>query len=126
MWWWKNSTSPSRFVPDTNSDYGPPDRSCNFQETDKSKKRKATDVDLGNPTKKRALSANQYFTPNPHPEVLGKDVQMKFVDAKGKYKWYDGVIVSYNGSTKKYGIYFPCDKQTVDTHLDDEDLMFIS
>ena len=43
-------------------------------------------------------------------------MRMKFEDTKGKPKWYEGVI------TKKYGIYFPCDKQTVETSLDDEDL----
>ena len=46
---------------------------------------------------------------------------MKFEGTKGKPKWYEGVIVSYNGMTKKYGIYFPCDKQTVETSLADDD-----
>ena len=45
---------------------------------------------------------------------------MKFEDTKGKAKWYDGA--SYNGMTKNYGVYFPRDKQTVATYLDDEDL----
>ena len=54
--------------------------------------------------------------------VLGNNLRMMFEDTKGKPKWYEGVIVSYNGMTKKYGIYFPCDKQTVETSLDNKDL----
>ena len=67
------------------------------------------------------MQQKKEFTPNPHPEVLGNNVRMKFEDTKGKPKWYEGVIVSYNGMTKKYGIYFPCDKQTVETSLADDD-----
>ena len=34
-------------------------------------------------------------------------------------EWYSGTICSYNVMTGKYGVYFPCDGQTVDTLLDD-------
>ena len=116
-------------TPDTSAEYGPPDRSCNFfnegSTATKSRKRKAPNNDqCNNVTKKVALDSTPKFTPN--PQVLGKSVRMKFSDTKGKLKWYEGVIVSYNGITKKYGIYFPCDEQTVDTDLNDEDLEIMS
>jgi len=47
---------------------------------------------------------------------------MKFNIENGKEEWFEGVICSYNGITQKYGVYFPCDGQTVDTCLDDEDM----
>ena len=76
-----------------------------------------------NPAKKVALPPPSIadFTPNPHPEVLGRNVRMKFDNEKGQVQWYDGIIVSYNGQTRKYGVFFPCDQQTVETYLDDED-----
>ena len=54
------------------------------------------------------------YTPNQHPEVLGKQMRMKF---KGKFQLYEGVIYIQSW---KYGVYSPCDKQTVEIFLDDE------
>ena len=63
------------------------------------------------------------FIPNPHPEVMGKRVKVKFmVNNSKKEEWFVGVISSYNGLKGEYGIYFPCDKKTVNMTLDDEDL----
>ena len=56
------------------------------------------------------------------PEVIGKNVRMKFQTSAGKEQWYDGIICSYNGITVKYSIYFPCDGETIETTLDDSDL----
>ena len=36
-----------------------------------------------------------------------------------------GVVSSYDGIQQKYGIYFPCDGETVYANLDDEDLEVI-
>ena len=47
---------------------------------------------------------------------------MKFNIENGKEEWFEGVICSYNGITQKYDVYFPCDGETVDTSLDDEDM----
>ena len=107
-------------APDKKAQYGPPDRSSNFIST-RSLKRKNT-LNCSPPAKK----CNSIFTPNPHPEVLGKTVRMKFENEKQQEEWYDGIIVSYNGHTTKYGIYFPCDQQTVETFLDDEDMEICS
>ena len=65
-------------------------------------------------------NATVSFIPNPHPEVMGKKVKVKFMvqDLK-KEGWFFGVITTYNG---EYGIFFPSDNQTVEMTLDDEDL----
>ena len=54
---------------------------------------------------------------------MGKKVRVKFIvkDSK-KEEWFVGIISSYNGNT---GIFFPCDNQTVQMKLDDEDLEFL-
>ena len=63
------------------------------------------------------------FVPNPHPEVIGKQVRMKFktVDSN-TLEWFEGIVSSYDGITQKYGVYFPSDEETVFVSLDDEDL----
>ena len=47
---------------------------------------------------------------------------MKFENEDGKEEWYEGTIVSHNGQTRKYSVYFLCYKQTIETYLDDEDV----
>ena len=47
------------------------------------------------------------------------------VKESGKEEWFDGMIISYNGMSGLYGIYFPCDGQTVEMSLDDEDLELV-
>ena len=107
-------------IPDKTAEYGPPDRPCNFQSTSSSLKRKSTSI-CDSPVKKNAISPYKSFTPNKHSDVLGKSVQMKF-ETDNSTEWFDGIIVSYNGLTEKYGIYIPCEKQTVETYIDDEDM----
>ena len=51
---------------------------------------------------------------------------MKFENKKQHEEWYDGIIISYNGQTTKYDVYLPCDQQTVETFLDDEDMEICS
>ena len=53
---------------------------------------------------------------------MGKTIKMKFVTKGGVEKWYKGTITSYDGRTGKYGVYFPCDKQTVFILPDDPDI----
>ncbi len=40
----------------------------------------------------------------------------------GKDEWFDGVIATYNGISGKYGVFFPCDGETVEMSIDDHDL----
>ena len=64
--------------------------------------------------------------PNAHPEVMRENVQVKFlVKEAGEEEWFDGVIVSYNGISGQYGVFFPCDGETVELSLDDHDLKFM-
>ena len=63
--------------------------------------------------------------PNPHPEVIGKTVRMKFNTSSSRREWFEGIVASYNSIDGKYGIYFPCDGQTVNASFDDEDLEFL-
>ena len=66
------------------------------------------------------------YVPDSHPELMGKRVQMKFeTNQSGSCEWFEGVISSYDGINQKYGIYFPCDKDTVFASLDDDDLDII-
>ena len=114
-------------IPDKTAEYGPPDRPSNFLSTSGSRKRKNTSSTDNPPTKKAIPHVSSYtstndFTPNSHPEVLGKSVRMKFDDEHGKGELYDGIICPYNGMTRKYGVYFPCDGETIDTDLEDKDM----
>ena len=66
------------------------------------------------------------YVPDSHPELMGKQVRMKFdVSKSGKTEWFQGIVSSYDGINQKYGIYFPCDGETVFAKLDDEDLEII-
>ena len=48
---------------------------------------------------------NKTFIPNPHPEVMGKRVKVKFmVNNLKKEEWFVGVISSYNVLKGEYGI----------------------
>ena len=61
-----------------------------------------------------------------HPETIGKKVRMKFhIGASDKCEFFFGVVSSYDGIQQKYGIYFPCDGETIYASLDDEDLEII-
>ena len=59
--------------------------------------------------------------PDQHPEIMGKHARMKFEDQSG-VQWYEGNISLYNIITGKYSIYFPCDGQTEEASLDDNDI----
>ena len=73
-------------VVDTTADYGPPDRPSNFQPATRRKKR-AQNVTGSSDAKRVALSSKCNYTPNPHPEVLGKNVHMKFETKNGNFQW---------------------------------------
>ena len=64
------------------------------------------------------------FIPNSHPEVMGKKVKVKFM-VNDREEWFIGVISSYNGLKGEYGIFSPCDNNTISMKLDDEDLEFL-
>lgn len=54
------------------------------------------------------------YIPNNHPEVIGEKARMRFKIKNGQQKWFDGII---DGINQQYGVYFPCDKETVFTNL---------
>ena len=57
----------------------------------------------------------------PDITLFGKSVEMKF-KVPGKIQWFKGQITMYDGLTGKYGIYFPCDSETVYVYPNDKDL----
>ena len=111
-----------RFDPDKESEYGPPDKATNFNNLHK--RQSSTNKFYSTPSsKKGCIDKKIQFVPNPHPEVIGKQVRMKFeiVDSN-TFEWFEGIVSSYDGITQKYGVYFPSDEETVFVSLDDEDL----
>ena len=59
----------------------------------------------------------------PKESMLGRNLMMKFtVDCKPQ--WFKGIVNAYYGLTGKYGVYFPCNKQTVYILEDDKDIRF--
>jgi len=40
-------------------------------------------------------------------------------------QWFKGIINAYDGLIGKYGVYFPCDKQTEYVLEDDKDIRFV-
>lgn len=50
---------------------------------------------------------------------------MKFEIDSNIEQWFEGIIVSYNSVNQKYKIHFPCDNDTVEASIDDEDLEFM-
>ena len=49
----------------------------------------------------------------PDLNLMGKSIKMKFATKGQVEKWYKGTVTSYEGRSGKYGVYFPCGKQTV-------------
>ena len=112
---------------DRMAQHGPPDHCSIFlPNVDNSCKRKTSQ---GGVVKKCLLSVGSTtvtFIPNPQPEMMGRKVKVKFmVEDLKREEWFLGVISTYNGLNRKYGIYFPSDQQTVEMALDDEDLKLI-
>ena len=60
----------------------------------------------------------------PKNSMLGRKVLMKF-NVNRKTEWFQGIVNAYDGLTGKYGVYFPCDKQTVYILEDDKDIRFV-
>ena len=113
------------FDPDKESEYGPPDKATNFNNPHK--RQSSTNKFYSTPSSKKGCieidNKKIQFVPNPHPEVIGKQVRMKFeiVDSN-TFEWFEGIVSSYDGITQKYGVYCPSDEETVFVSLDDEDL----
>ena len=134
--------------PDRNAEHGPPDRVTNFI-TGNSRKRKAPEEKKCTTLKKRATTVDNVansrmkkrsplskpitvensqiqFILNTQPEVMGRRVKRKFqITDTDTEETFEGVIASYNGMTRKIGVYFPADGETVDVFLTDEDLEII-
>lgn len=122
-------------VSDKNIEFGPPDKVTNFNKP-ASCKRKPDQSPSPSPAqtqnKKSCIEIENQrieFVPDKHPETIGKKARMKFhiaeSDSDDKCEWFFGVVSSYDGIQQKYGIYFPCDGETVYASLDDEDLEII-
>lgn len=62
----------------------------------------------------------------PDPSLFGKSVEMQFKMESGKLQWFKGQITNYDGLTGKYGVFFPCDGETVFVDKNDKDMRFIS
>ena len=68
-----------KVAPDRSAQFGPPDRASNFD----TRKRKSPAQDSQQSSKRKAVqvlvnSSVVELIPNPHPEVIGKTVRMKF------------------------------------------------
>ena len=110
--------------PDKESNFGPPDKATNYNPR---KRKSSTNSPPG--SKKSCFEIGYkkiHFVPNPRPEVIGKQVRMKFqIEESDAFEWFQGIISSYDGVTQKYAIYFPSDEETVVASLDDEDLELV-
>ena len=120
-----------KFPEDPSSQFGPPDRLANFRDSSGaqgSSSRKRGSLDIPSNPKRKALNVGDQainFVPNTNPDVMGKRVRMRFQTSPNTEEWFEGVIASYNGMLGKYGVYFPCDGQTIDASLSDEDMEII-
>jgi D-aminopeptidase len=99
-------------LPDKTSQYGPPDRPSNFISPDSSLKRERQDLQSEEElttSKKQALSSSSTIKliPNSNPEVIGKNVRMKFETQPGIEEWYSGMICLYNEITGNMAYTFP-------------------
>ena len=63
--------------------------------------------------------------PNLHPEVVGKRVRVKYDDTDCGCDWYEGIIVTFNCISGKYGVFFPCDNKTEELSLNEEGFVII-
>ena len=115
----RKQKSRMKSVSDSTAQYGPPDRPCNFLSR---KRERSLDSESGEGASKKIASSCIKLIPNANPGAIGKNVRMKFEIKAGVEKWYAGMICSYNAITGKYGVYFPCDEQIVETSLEDSDL----
>ena len=88
-----------KWITNKTAEYGP----SNFLEPSNLKWR--ADTGTSNPAK-RYIWPHCDFVPNPHPEVLGKQVHKIFHDNACNEKWYERIIVSYNSQSRKYAVYF--------------------
>ena len=57
----------------------------------------------------------------PDTTLFAKSVEMKFKVSR-KIQWFEGQKTMYDGLTRKYGIYFPCDGETVYPYPNNKDL----
>ena len=95
---------------DKEAEFGPPDKSTNFNTPSQTS-------NTANASKKMAIEVKNniiQYVPDSHPELMGKRVQMKFEQTSlDTVNGLKGAISSYDGINQKYGIYFPCDEETV-------------
>ena len=63
--------------------------------------------------------------PNLHPEVVGKRVHVKYDDTDGGCDWYEGIIVTFNCISGKYGVFFPSDNTSEEFSLNEEGFVII-
>jgi hypothetical protein len=83
--------------PDKEISFGPPDKATNYNN---SRKRKSSTSSTPRPIGKKSCievgNTKIHFVPNPRPEVIGKQVRMKFqiIDSEIS-EWFQGIISSY-------------------------------
>ena len=57
----------------------------------------------------------------PDSTLIGRQIEMRFK----KIKWFTGEINSYDEYSGKYGVYFPCDGETIFIYPDDKDIRYV-
>ena len=117
-----------KVVPDKTAQFGPPDCTDNFVASS-SRKRNVSEESASSAPKRQRQTIDDSVVeciPDKHPEVMGKCARLKFEDQSG-VQWCEGIISLYNNIiTGKYSIYFPCDGQTEEASLDDNDMETIN
>lgn len=95
---------------DKEAEFGPPDKVANFNITAGKRSNKH---DSG-ATKKMAIEISNdvvAYILDKHPELNAR--------TKFDIEWFGGII------NQKYGVYFPCDQETVFVSLDDDDFEIV-
>lgn len=103
---------------DKAAEFGPSDKVTNFN-VSSSQKRKSDSNDSEQPTKKMAIDVNNEiveYTPDSHPELIGKMVCMKFEITESKELFLPMMELLKNMAYN----YFPSDQQAVLVTLDDD------
>ena len=91
---WKPEKLVIKFVWPKESSFGPPDKATNYN----SRKRKSSTSSIPKPKKLSCIEIDNkkvHFVPNPRPEVIGKQVKMKFQIVESDIsEWFQGIISS--------------------------------
>lgn len=132
----RNACRRKSSVNDELSEFGPPDRQCNYGAS--SSKRKRGEACASSPAKRSRIATPDDdmddFIPTKgrlhqcKTNYLGKKLKMRFrIEETNKFEWFNGQILNFDPMTGKYGAFFPCDGQTVyiNPAEEDEDIIYL-